>query len=229
MPKPNIDLLIAIAKKAEIGEEFSITTTKLSKELGMSQQSVSRKLRELEETGFIKREPTPDGIKIKAEKKAIQELEYYLDALNKIFRQPAVKNKKKELKGRVVAGMGEGRFYTELSGYKKQFIEKLAIKPFPGTLNLWVDEKEKELFLKSREAIIIHGFKAKERTYGQIIAFMVKVAGEKQTAGKKQKSISAALIVPQRTHHNTNIAEIICEKNLRKSLELNNSSEVIIK
>ena len=37
--------------------------------------------------------------------------------------------------------MGEGSYYMSLKGYKKQFKEKLGYEPFPGTLNLKLEDK----------------------------------------------------------------------------------------
>ncbi len=44
--------------------------------------------------------------------------------------------------GRVASGRGEGQRFTQLEWAREQFAEKLGIDPFPGTLNLIVDEPE---------------------------------------------------------------------------------------
>ena len=42
--------------------------------------------------------------------------------------------------GRLVTGMGQGRHFTRLDWARQQFVEKLGIDPFPGTLNLIVED-----------------------------------------------------------------------------------------
>ncbi|HXV99308.1 MAG TPA: DUF120 domain-containing protein, partial [Anaerolineae bacterium] len=40
------------------------------------------------------------------------------------------------LSGQVVTGLGQGAGFTQLDWAREQFIEKLGIDPYPGTLNL---------------------------------------------------------------------------------------------
>jgi riboflavin kinase len=63
-----------------------------------------------------------------------------------------------KIKGRIVEGLGEGRYFTRLSWVRAQCMSKLAIDPFPGTLNLEVtDAADLERFtqLKHGEGIVI--------------------------------------------------------------------------
>ena len=46
------------------------------------------------------------------------------------------------MKGRVAAGRGQGRHFTQLDWARRQFVQKLGIAPFPGTLNLVVEDVE---------------------------------------------------------------------------------------
>jgi HAD superfamily hydrolase (TIGR01509 family) len=43
------------------------------------------------------------------------------------------------LVGRVVTGVGAGASFTQLSWARQQFIDKLGLDPYPGTLNLLID------------------------------------------------------------------------------------------
>ena len=54
-------------------------------------------------------------------------------------------------RGRIVSGIGEGRYYTEQKGYVSQFKEKLGFTPYPGTLNVEIElvEKNKLRLLKN--------------------------------------------------------------------------------
>jgi CTP-dependent riboflavin kinase len=44
--------------------------------------------------------------------------------------------------GKIIGGDGKGAFFTQLDWVQKQCREKLGFKPFPGTLNLAVDDKK---------------------------------------------------------------------------------------
>ena len=46
-----------------------------------------------------------------------------------------------KLAGRVATGRGEGAKFTELDWARQQFIHKLGIDPFPGTLNLILESQ----------------------------------------------------------------------------------------
>ena len=44
------------------------------------------------------------------------------------------------LTGKIVSGAGEASFFTALDWVKKQCAEKLHFSPYPGTLNIEIDE-----------------------------------------------------------------------------------------
>ena len=47
-----------------------------------------------------------------------------------------------KIQGRLTSGVGQGKHFTRLDWACRQFIDKLGIDPFPGTVNLIVDEPE---------------------------------------------------------------------------------------
>jgi CTP-dependent riboflavin kinase len=47
-----------------------------------------------------------------------------------------------ELLGRLATGRGRGKHFTQLDWAREQFLAKLGIDPFPGTINLIVDDPE---------------------------------------------------------------------------------------
>ena len=47
-----------------------------------------------------------------------------------------------KLLGRLVTGIGQGKTFTRLDWARGQFLDKLGIDPFPGTVNLIVDDSE---------------------------------------------------------------------------------------
>ena len=129
------------------------------------------------------------------------------DVLKKIFE----KEESFIIRGRVFSGLGEGRYYVSLEGYRKQFIEKLGFDPYPGTLNIKIQKEE--LYFRRRldgeEGILIKGFTTKDRTFGDVKAFKCRV-GE----------IKGAVVIPQRTHYPIDVLEIIAPVRLRDVLNL---------
>ena len=47
-----------------------------------------------------------------------------------------------QLLGRLTTGIGQGKYFTRLDWARHQFVEKLGIDPFPGTINLIIDDPE---------------------------------------------------------------------------------------
>ncbi|ABU81729.1 DUF120 domain-containing protein [Ignicoccus hospitalis] len=121
------------------------------------------------------------------------------------------------LKGKVVSGDGEGRYYLSLEGYRRQVREKLGFDPFPGTLNVLLDptSTEKKSTLMFKRPIILKGFTENGKRYGEVLAFPARVSG-----------VEAALVIPLKTHHPPEIIELISPVELRKALKLKDGDEV---
>jgi riboflavin kinase len=111
-----------------------ISTEYLAEKLGISQQTASRYLIELERKGWIQRTITPEGSLIKIDDKGTKELQKLHSNLRFLIETaypPSV-----TLEGTVFTGLGEGAYYISKEFYKKQFIEKLGFDPYPGTSTL---------------------------------------------------------------------------------------------
>lgn len=123
-----------------------------------------------------------------------------------------------KIEGTVVPGLGEGKYYLLQEKYNEQFKKKLGFEPFPGTLNIELNEKEmgKMKLLKEMEGINIEGFETNERTFGKARCLKGNVEG---------KEIAA--ILPERSHH-SNVIEIISPINLRKELGLKDGERILI-
>ncbi len=114
------------------------------------------------------------------------------------------------LRGTVVTGLGKGRYFMSAKEYKDQFISKLGIDPYHGTLNLRVDAASaSELsMLKSSYGIIIEGFSREGKVFGAVKAFEASLSG-----------VRCALVIPEKTSH-TDVFELVANKNLREELSL---------
>ncbi len=205
--------MLLIAKGAR-GKTFSSSTLKIAQSLGISQQSVSRNLRELKRKGLIELETSPRGINARPSKQGLGILKADYIELKNVFEP----KKALSLQGILTKGLGEGSYYMSLSPYVKQFEQKLGFKPFAGTLNLIIDEAELFAFLSGLEGTKISGFKTKDRTFGSIKAFRVKVGAE-----------TAAIIFPERSTHPPDQIEVIAGSNLREKLRLKEGSKVVLK
>ncbi len=186
---------------------IKISSKEVAKLIGQSLQTAARKLKELEDKGLIERIIAKDGQYIVITDKGLQVLyKEYLD-YKKIFeREDFI-----VIRGKVFSGLGEGRYYVSLDGYKRQFIDKLGFEPYPGTLNIRIPKEE--LYFRRRlnceNGILISGFSTGDRTFGDVKAFKCKVNG-----------INGAVVIPQRTHYPLNVLEIIAPVKLRDALNL---------
>ncbi|MEW6035058.1 MAG: DUF120 domain-containing protein [Candidatus Micrarchaeota archaeon] len=192
-------LLLLLRRGAHI-KSLRMTTSEIGMLAGMSQQNASRKLAQLERSGYLTRRK--DGLRLSP--KAYDELAGLYSALRSVFE-----GEKLEIEGVISRGLGEGRYYVSMEGYRKRIAEKLGFDPYPGTLNIKVDESQrwKRQQLLQTEPVIIPGFKDKNRTYGDIFAYPCTIEGR-----------GCALIIPLRTHHGPEVLEVLCPFNIKKEL-----------
>ncbi|NYZ73816.1 CTP-dependent riboflavin kinase [Candidatus Micrarchaeota archaeon] len=204
------EMLLVLLRRRAHKFPVKITTSSLGAEAGMSQQNASRKLTMLARDGFIER--GTEGIRLT--KKAYDEAAVLFSSLRGIFESGRIR-----IDGTIVQGLGEGKFYLSLPGYRKQIREKLGFDPFPGTLNVRLDGEQawKRQLLLDGEPIIISGFRGKDRAYGDLFAYRCRLG-----------RVAAAVIFPLRTTHGTDIIEIIAPQSLRRTMRLGNGSRVTI-
>lgn len=206
--------LLLRLKKTKDNDIFS--TTEIAPMLSLSQQSVSRKLRDIERKGLISRELCKEGQRISVLEKghsivnsALSELTEAIDGHTKVLK----------FKGLVVSGSGEGAYYLGLEKYFTQFRDKLEFNPFLGTLNLEVKDEHylsiKDEFV-TRVPIIINGFIDSGRSFGDLLCFKCRI----------NENVDGAVLVPRRTHHDKRIVEIVAPVKLRADMNLNDGDVV---
>jgi len=201
-----------LALLGAIKNKIEISSFELAKQLETSQQTASRYLLELDNMGMITREL---GIK----KQLIQLTSNGADVLQEEFleyQQIFELTDRVIFKGKIVSGMGEGRYYTEQKGYTDQFKEKLGFTPHPGTLNVEIEhvERNKLRFLKNYGGIAIDEFRTKNRTFGGVICFKAKI-----------NNVEGAIVLPKRSHY-SNILEFISPHYIRGKLKLRDDDKV---
>lgn len=209
-----LQTLKELALLGAIKNKIEISSYELGKQIESSQQTASRYLLELDKKGMITREL---GIK----KQIIQITSIGEDVLQNEhlqYQQIFELTDRVQFKGIVISGMGEGRYYTEQSGYIEQFKEKLGFSPYPGTLNVQIEliERNKLRFLKNNRAIEISEFNTRNRTFGAVRCFKAEING-----------VKGAIVLPMRSHY-SNVLEFISPIYLREKLKLKNGDEVNI-
>ena len=197
----------------------TITSTSLGKNIKKSQQAASKHLLELEQNLFIERIVSGRNISVKITSKGFSEMVKLSAILQKsLDSSPS----HVILKGTLVSGMGEGAYYMGLKGYTKQFKPKIGYIPFPGTLNVKLDQKIHQEAIKQfeiLEGIKIKSFSDGKRTYGWVKCFPAKL----------NNSINCELIILERTHHDASIIELISKVCIRETGKLKDGSKVSIK
>jgi riboflavin kinase len=209
-----LQTLKELALLGAIKNKIEISSLELAKQLESSQQSASRYLVELDKKGMITRE-----LGIKKQLIMVTSLgEEALHTEHLQYQQIFELTDRVMFKGKVISGMGEGRYYTEQSGYVEQFKGKLGFIPYPGTLNVEIEyvERNKLRLLKNSKAINIQEFKTKNRSFGGVRCFKAKI-----------NNSDGAIVLPMRSHY-SNILEFISEDFLRERLDLKDGDSVKI-
>lgn len=114
------------------------------------------------------------------------------------------------IKGRITEGLKESSFFTNLPWVREQFVTKLGIDPWPGTLNLDIidaEDAKKLREIKKRKGIQII---PAEPAFCSAKCFHVLVCGK----------IKGALIIPQVPDYPESKLEIISSDKIRDVLSL---------
>lgn len=204
------DIVFYLLKKGAHKEPRRITTSEIAAHIGLSQQTASRKLIQLERDGHIER----SGGKVRLTEKSLSSIRFMIKAAI-----DALEGTSLSFSADVVSGLGEGAYYLSQKEYISQFTRKLGFKPFPGTLNVMIapEELEKRIVLRQRKPIAISGFRKDKRTFGHIDAYRCAIDG-----------LACAIVFPDRSLHGLRVLEVISEFNLRKKLGLQDGSNLQI-
>jgi riboflavin kinase len=212
-----IHTLLKLAEMGAHRRTAKISTEYLAEKLGISQQTASRHLIELERKGWIRRTITPEGSLIKIDDAGVKEVQKLYSQLR--FLIEAAYPPSVTFEGTVFTGLGEGAYYIAKEVYRKQFMEKLGFYPYPGTLNL---KLATEYDLKTRAeletypAIEIEGFRNENRTFGLVKCYPATI----------DNKVKGALILALRSHYDVSVVEIIAPVCLRKHLNLKDGHKV---
>ena len=109
-----------------------------------------------------------------------------------------------ELKGIVASGLGKGAYFMSQPVYKMQFKEKLNFIPFPGTLNIKIDENGIDSIRKLPEDKMTN-IKGSEN-FGDVLLIKAIL----------NNKIKGAIVFPKRTTHGENIIEFIASQKIKE-------------
>ena len=214
------DHFFTLYKLAEMGardRKIKTSTKFLAEKMGLSQQTVSRKLIELERKGLIQRTATRDGSLISISELGEAQLKKVRSGLNTVFEE---KNPVSvTVEGTVFSGIGEGAYYVTRPHYRKQFVQKLGFDPYPGTLNIKITSEydaKMRSELDTYPGIEISGYTNEDRTYGSGKCF-------KAIINNREKG---AVVLVLRTHYDSSVIEIIAPTCLRDRLKLKDGHKV---
>lgn len=210
------DPLKKLALLGAIENLIKISSAEFAQYITTSSKTAARLLKQLEDDKYIERQLVPGGQKIILTCNGVDLLRKEYAEYQRIFCRGDVNI---ELHGQLIAGLGEGQYYIAKNGYMSQFSEKLGFQPFPGTLNIKLNDASVTVRqrMDCTTPICIQGFNDGERTFGSGKCYPIKING-----------IKSAVIVPERTHYPANLLEIIAPVNLRKALHLKDGDEVNI-
>lgn len=115
-----------------------------------------------------------------------------------------------KIRGRISKGLNEGRNFIQIPWVRRQFINKLGIDPYPGTLNLEIlDGRDLENYriLKSTEAIEII---PEDPSFCKARCHPVLI----------NKILKGAIVIPLVEGYPENKMEIIAQENLKERFHL---------
>jgi len=121
-----------------------------------------------------------------------------------------------KIKGVVVPGTKKGAYFMSQSIYRDQFEDELNFRPFVGTLNVQIKDRDVEKVKKLLKSDIqeIKG----EETFGD-------VKFKKATLNDK---VEGAVIFPEKTHHAMDVVEFIAPQNLKERYHISDGNSVTI-
>jgi riboflavin kinase len=212
LPRETLALVKLLAARGALQGPVALSSREVGKLLGMSQQGAARQLLLLERQGFLERSLGARPPRVRLTDPAREALSAEANEIRLLLSGADHLS----LRGAVVSGLGEGRYYLSVPGYLRQFQEKLGYTPFPGTLNLKLDPVALGTVetLRRSEGIRIEGFTDQGRTFGGARCYPSSLQGR-----------TAHVILPDRSHYQ-DVLELIAPTELRRALKLEDGDEL---
>ena len=121
-----------------------------------------------------------------------------------------------KINGEVTTGLGKAAYFLSQEFYTKEFEKNLGFVPYPGTLNIIVEE---EHLSKINEI---------KNNCENIIKPDTEFGAVKYIDAVLNDEINGAIVFPAKTTHEENYLEFIAENKLRDQLDLEDGDIVSI-
>lgn len=212
-----ITYLIDLLKLGAGNGYIRAPTVYISHIFGLSQQSTSRILSELADLGYIFKDTRNGIVWVKLTEKANKELDEYFKYIEGAREYPG----KFVFEGMVFSGLGEGAYYMSRQGYKRQFLRYLGYIPYPGTLNVKLNDPimiNQNKVLRMIKGIQLRGFRDRKRTFGNVYVYPAIIMDE----------VEGAVIYAERSIYGPDTLEVISQYYLRDKLKLKDGDKIKI-
>ena len=120
--------------------------------------------------------------------------------------------------GRLFSGMGKGKYYVGHPEYQKRFEKVLGYAPYPGTLNVKLEDQgiiESLKRLRSMDGTKVEAFSQGGEAFSSLTCFDGRMDGERVT-----------LLFIDVTYYNETVAELIAPQFLRGKFRLRDGDPV---
>jgi hypothetical protein len=127
---------------------------------------------------------------------------------------------REKIRGLLTSGAGKGQHFTQIDWARRQFIDKLGIDPFPGTVNLTVDGPESMSVwdrIKSTPGMRIDNPNDGPNDCNAR-CYPVSIEGR----------LDAAIILPEVANYSTNRIELIAPVRVRDALGINDGDSLTL-
>ena len=122
-----------------------------------------------------------------------------------------------KIEGEVTTGLGKAAYFLSQEFYTSEFKKNLGFVPYPGTLNIIVDEQHLDEINKIKDEC--ENLIKPDTEFGAV-KFIEAILNDK---------INGAIVFPAKTSHKENYLEFISECRLRDELNLNDGDIVNVK
>src|SRR5947208_15253062 len=125
--------LLALYRLAEMGayqRNVPYSTSLVAKSIGVSQQTASRRLIEMEKLGLLSRSAEGRNQTVRITKEGLDSLTQMYRVLRSVFEAPKAEV---EISAVVFSGLSEGAYYMGMEGYRNPFRCELVFDPSLGT------------------------------------------------------------------------------------------------
>jgi len=117
-------------------------------------------------------------------------------------------NNRVKIQGKIVEGIREATNFTQIPWVRKQFISKLSIDPFPGTLNLEIVDPESLQTFNALKAMKGIEITPEDPLFCSAKCYQVLIQGQ----------LKGAIILPMVKDYPENKMELIASQNIKATL-----------